>query len=204
MKALVIDDFFVTNIFFPFLLICLGLGIISFFLTFVHYMVCRIEEIREKENSINDTFLKIKSLYKKQLISVEEIANEIYKFKDQYSEYEKNMIEKLLSEKFRNFKKLEKIDNKGKIYGSIKDSLELENIIEYSIQQILAIPAKYPDIKTYSKYLTAYAEYKSLDDNTETIKGVYNRKVKDFNQFLITYPYILFAIVFKIEPRQLF
>ena len=77
MKTLVINDFFVNNIFFPFLIVCLFLGLLSFGLTIVHYFVCRFEEIKEKENSINEVFLSIKNFYKKELVVLEEFVNEI-------------------------------------------------------------------------------------------------------------------------------
>ncbi len=204
MKTIVINEFFISNVFFPFLMVCLILGLVSFGLTIVHYFVCRFDEIREKEESINEVFLSVKNIYKKELVVIEEFVNEMYKFRDMFGEYEEKMLQQIYDDRFRNLKKLEKIDDKGKKSGSIRSMIEMENIIKYSIQQILSIGSKFPDIKSFSKYLNIYSEFKSLDDKASTNKSVYNRKVKEFNLFIINIPYLIFAILFKIEPRQLF
>jgi len=204
MKTLVINDFFVANIFSPFLLVCLALGLLSFGLTIVHYLMCRFEEIKEKDDSISEIFLTIKNFYKKELVILEEFVNEMYKFNDLYGDYEGKILQKIYDEKFRTLKKLEKIDDRGRRAGSIRSMIEIENAIKYSLQQLLSIGSKFPDIKSYSKYLTLYGEFKALDDKIEITKSTYNRKVKEFNLFIINLPYIIFAILFKIEPRQLF
>ncbi len=204
MSPVFIDDYFVSNLFFPFLFICLILGIVSFFLTIVRYFVSKADEIKEKESAINDAFLNVKKLCKKRILLLEKIVNEIWQFKDLIGEYEREVLQKFYDEKFRNQKRLEKIHDFGKVKNSIRNIIELENMIDYTLRQILAIGTKYPDVKTYSKYLNHYAEYKALDGKIDSGKSFYNRKVKEFNHFIVNAPYIFLAFIFKINPRQIF
>lgn len=204
MQNFVIDDFFVSNIFYPFLLVCLMMGIISVCLIILHYFVRRIDEIREKEHSINDTFLNLKGLYKKRLVAIDGILTELLKYGEMYNEYEAQVLKNLTDERFKNKKKLEVIHNFGSAPGSIRALLEIDNIINATIQQILSITSRHNDIKSYSKFITLYSDYKNVADHIESTKLLYNRKVREFNSFIIKYPYIIFAIILKVEPRKIF
>ena len=137
MKILIIDDFFVTNIFYPFLMICLGLGLISIFLIFVHYIVHKIDEIKFKERSIDDAFSSIKLLYKKELILLGEILNDIKLFENLYGEHETIILQKAYDERYRIQKRLEKIHEYGKEDNSIKTIIELENSIVSEYYNVL-------------------------------------------------------------------
>jgi len=202
MKPFFIENIFVINIIYPFLVICLVLGIVSIVLISFYYIVCKLEEIKEKEKSVNDSFFSIKKLYKKQLGILEEITKELMQYNNLYGEHDAQIIKQVESEKFSNRKKLETINNYGTTVHSIKDILEINSIIDFSIRRYLAITAKCPDIKSYTKFLTQYAEYKGSEADLESAICLYNRRVKEFNSFIISFPYILLALFFKKEPRN--
>ncbi|OGI03801.1 MAG: hypothetical protein A2Y25_07255 [Candidatus Melainabacteria bacterium GWF2_37_15] len=202
MKPFFLENVFVINVIYPFLVICLVLGVISIILITLYYVVCKLEEIKEKEKSVNDTFFNIKKMYKKQLEILEGITKELMEYSNLYGEHDAQIIKQVESEKFSNRKKLDAIDKYGTTPHSIKGILEISSIIDFSIRRYLSITSKYPDIKSYTKFLTQYSEFKGIESDLDTIICLYNRKVKEFNSFIISFPYLLFALFLKKEPRN--
>jgi len=75
---------------------------------------------------------------------------------------------------------------------------------EKSINRLIAIAEKYPNLKADTQYLSLSHKLAEIEDEIERVRRTYNRVVTGYNTKVQTVPFSLVAKIFNFKKKDLF
>lgn len=203
-----LEEFAKSVLFYPSLIIVSIIGGICLVLFVLKYLIMKYEDTLRIKRELNGSFFQLIKTYQREMELICKIIGELKRYTEGLggsSEHDRKFFQKILNGKFQFEKQLEKAHKNSKITKkTLQAAKNFEYFINDSIHQLLEYMEKMPDAKSYTAVLTYYAELKNVNNNIDTHKLAYNRKVKELNTVIRKFPYTLFAAIVGIEPQKTF
>ncbi len=88
--------------------------------------------------------------------------------------------------------------------GSVADKVQAENMLTGALRQMFAVAEAYPDLKANSNFLGLQGELSDIENKLAAARRFFNNAVAEFNAARLSFPAVVFAGMFRFNPRALF
>ncbi len=88
--------------------------------------------------------------------------------------------------------------------GSVADKVQAENMLTGALRQMFAVAEAYPDLKANSNFLGLQSELSDIENKLAAARRFFNNAVAEFNAARLSFPAVVFAGMFRFNPRALF
>jgi LemA protein len=84
---------------------------------------------------------------------------------------------------------------------TVKDKLRLADSSDALLSRLLMVVENYPDLKASQNFLQLMDELSGTENRIAVERGRYNRRVRNYNIMVRTFPGNIIAIIFKYRPE---
>lgn len=166
------------------------LGVLSIILFFILlYLWAVYNGFITRRNQVKTDYSDIDIQLKRRASLIEQLASMV---KD-YAKHEK--------ETFENVTKARSALDTSK---SVQDAAKAENMFTQTLRSLFAVAENYPQLKANENYKTLRDDLKETENLIARYREEYNLSVKDYNNYIQTFPNLLAAGLFAFNEEYLF
>ena len=97
-----------------------------------------------------------------------------------------------------------KVIEKRNDNASLNDKAKISSEVSKSVTNLIAKAESYPDLKANKMYEKLQVELVGTEDKIAFARQFYNDCVQRFNTKIMVFPNVIFAKIFKYEPKKYF
>lgn len=88
--------------------------------------------------------------------------------------------------------------------GNPEEIKKAENQLEGTLKSLFAVAENYPDLKANANFMELQRELSDTENKIQAARRFYNTTVRELNTKVESFPYNLFASIFKFNKREYF
>jgi len=88
--------------------------------------------------------------------------------------------------------------------GNVQEQMEANTQLSSALSRLLVVVERYPDLKSNQNFIRLQDELAGTENRIAVERRRYNETVRDYNQYVRSFPTNIFANIFGFERAELF